>query len=166
MPLPPAPALNLLLASLNAAARTRLFPHLVLVELAAGEIVFASGTQQVQVYFPVTATILLSYQPGNGTATEISLVGNEGVIGIPLFLQEKVSPCSAVVCDAGFAYQISAAVLTGELNRPGPALRLILAYARGLSAQMAQTAHCDMHSIAVDRSCATCSHAARCPKTD
>ena len=140
MPTTHAPSTNRLLASLDGVALERLLPHLTLVELAPGDTVFASGMPQAQVYFPVSATIALNYLPGSGNAAAILVVGNEGVIGIPLFLQQTVSPCSAVVRDGGYAFQISAALLTGELNRPGPALRLILAYARGLSAQMAHAA--------------------------
>ena len=163
MPTTHVPSTNRLLAALNGVALERLLPHLTLVELASGDTVFASGTPQAQVYFPVTATISLNYLPDGGNAAAISLVGNEGVVGIPLFLQQPVSPSSAVVRDGGYAYQISAAVLTGELNRPGPALRLILAYARGLSAQMAQAAQCDVHGMADRHSCTLCDHAPRCP---
>lgn len=163
MPILPAPSSNRLLASLDGVALARLLPHLALVELAPGDIVFASGTPQELVYFPVNATVSLSYLPDSGRAAAISLVGNEGVVGIPLFLQQKVSPCSAVVRDGGSAFRISAALLTSELNRPGPALRLILAYARDLSAQMAQAAHCAIHGVPDGLSCSGCGHALRCP---
>ncbi len=163
MPTPHVPSSNRLLASLDAAALGRLLPHLALIEVAAGDTVFASGAPHTLVYFPVTAKIALSYLAGDGTVAHISIVGDEGVIGIPLFLQDKISPCSAVVRDAGYAFRMSAAVLTSELNRPGPALRLVLAYARDLSAQMAQAAHCDIHGVPDQHSCADCAHAARCP---
>lgn len=163
MPTTHAPSSNRLLASLDAVALGRLLPHLTLLKVASGTVLFESGTPQALVYFPVTATISLHYLAANGTVAAISLVGEEGVIGIPLFLQEKILPCSAVVRDAGYAFQISAAVLTSELNRPGPALRLVLAYARELNAQLSQAAHCDVHGVPDQKSCSDCAHAARCP---
>lgn len=144
MPINPSPSSNRLLAALDGVALARLLPHLTLVELTTGEIVFASGTPQAYVYFPVSATIALNYLSEHGFAAAVSLVGSEGVIGIPLFLQQTISPSRATVREGGYAFRISAALLTGELNRPGPALRLILGYARELSAQMALAAHCDV----------------------
>ena len=142
MTIPQRACANRLLASLHGAALERLMPHLSLVEMTAGDIVFASGTQQADVYFPESATISLSYLAQNGMAAEISIVGNDGMIGIPLFLKGKVKPCSAVVRTSGTAWRISAALLTGEFNRSVPALRVILAYARSLTAQMERSAGC------------------------
>jgi hypothetical protein len=140
MPTFPRVSDNRLLASLAGAALDRLMPDLTLVELNAGDSIVAGGVHQADVYFPVTATVSLRYLDGRGVATEVSKVGSEGVIGIPRFLKGDVSPSCAVVRQGGHAFRISAALLTSEMNRPGPALRLILAYARDLSAQMAHTA--------------------------
>lgn len=131
---------NQLLALLHGVALDRMLPHLTLVELAAGATVFESGAQQDYVYFPVTATIALCCMDGNGAAAAVSTVGEEGIVGIPFFLNGTVTPSSAVVRDAGAAFRMSTPSLTCELNRPGPALRVILAYARELSAQMALAA--------------------------
>lgn len=137
-------------------------PHLTLVDMTAGDIVFASGTQQADVYFPENATISLAYLAQNGVATEISIVGSEGMIGIPLFLKGKVSPCRAVVRTGGTAWRISAAVLTGECNRSVPALRVILAYARNLTAQMERSAECTVMCSEEHPSRVSCGYAATC----
>lgn len=131
---------NQLLALLHGVALDRMRPHLTLVELAAGDTVFESGARQAYVYFPVTATIALCRVNGNGAPAAISMVGEEGMVGIPFFLDGKVAPSSAVVRDAGAAFRMSTPSLTSEFNRPGPALRVILAYARELSAQLALAA--------------------------
>lgn len=133
---------NRLLSSLQGVALERLLPHLTLVDMSAGDSVFASGVPQAYAYFPVTARITLLYFAENGVATDIAVVGNEGMVGIPLFLKGKVSPCSARVRTSGAVWRIPAAVLTSELNRSGPALRVILGYARGLTAQMERFAGC------------------------
>ena len=155
-------AANELLASLPGAALERILPSLTLVQLASGATLYEAGARQAHVYFPLTSTVLLSYM-GNGRAEEISLVGAEGVIGIPLFLNGSISPCSAVVRDAGSAYRLDAAQLTGEFNRPGPALRLFLAYARGLTAQMQMTANCTSSESFDQALCANCGYANACP---
>ncbi len=163
MPIPLRTSENLLLASLQGVTLERLLPHLSLVELTAGETVFTSGTLQTHVYFPVTATISLCYLAGDDVANEISLVGKEGMIGIPLFLKGSISPCSAVVNQSGRAFRMSAPMLTAEFNRAGPALRVILAYARELSAQMEETAQCTVDGSGNSQSCSPCGHAAVCP---
>jgi hypothetical protein len=139
MPTFPRVSDNHLLAALGGVALERLMPDLTLVELNAGDSIATGGALHAHVYFPVTATVSLSYLDDRGVATEVSKVGSEGVIGIPLFLKGDISPCGAVVRQGGHAFRISAALLTSEMNRAGPALRLILAYARDLSAQMAHT---------------------------
>jgi hypothetical protein len=140
MPTFPRVSDNRLLAALAGVALDRLMADLTLVELNAGDSIATGGAHQADVYFPVTATVSLRYLDERGVSTEVSKVGSEGVIGIPLFLTGDVSPCCAVVGQGGHAFRISATLLTSEMNRTGPALRLILAYARDLSAQMAHTA--------------------------
>ena len=159
------PAANRLLASLPAVALGRMLPHLSLVRLQVGETLYEAGSPHPDVYFPLSATVLLSYR-GNGASAPISTVGNEGVIGIPLFLNGSVSPCRAVVSVAGAAYRISAARLTGEFNRPGPALRLFLDYARQLTEQMTQTASCGLEAVIDQRQCAKCGYAQACPHAE
>lgn len=165
MPISPRASANRLLASLHGVTLERMLPHLALVDMAAGDTLYENGAQQAYVYFPVTAKVALSWENQSGVATAISIVGNEGVIGIPLFLNGAVTPCSAVVRDGGSAFRIGAALLTSEFNRPGPALRLILAYARELNAQMALSALCDDDGSATPQACGTCGNAPRCPQT-
>lgn len=163
MPLSLRASANKLLASLHGATLDRMLPHLTLVDMAAGETLYENRAQQAYAYFPVTATVALSWMTPGGVAAEISIVGNEGVVGIPLFLNGRVAPCGAVVRESGTALRIRAPLLTSEFNRPGPALRLMLAYARDLNGQMAQSALCDEHGVATASSCATCGLAPRCP---
>jgi hypothetical protein len=158
-------ASNRLLASLPPAALERLLPHLALVPIATGETLYQAGTAQPYVYFPVSGAVLLSYV-GGATHADISVVGDEGVIGIPLFLNGVVSPCRAVVRDAGAAYRMSTHRLTEEFNRAGQPLRVFLAYARALTAQMEQTAACNIQGTIDLDWCATCTHANACPAAD
>jgi hypothetical protein len=155
-------AANDLLASLPGVALERMLPHFTLVELAIGETLYEAGVPQSHVYFPVSATVLLTYM-GSGVPSAISTVGNEGVIGIPLFLNGSVSPCRAVVSTAGAAYRMSAARLTGEFNRPGQALRLFVGYARRLTEQMTQTANCGRQAVINQGLCSQCGYSKACP---
>jgi hypothetical protein len=157
---------NLLLSSLHGVTLDRLMPHLTLIEMTAGDTVYESCAEPPFVYFPVTATVSLSYVGINGALAEISIVGNDGIIGIPLLLNGKVSPCRGVVRTAGSAYRMVGSVLAGEFNRPGPALRIFLAYARALTAQMEQTAACDVQSPAERKLCSRCGDASACPRAD
>jgi hypothetical protein len=158
-------AANRLLASLPGVALERMLPHLTLVPIASGETLYQTGVPQPYVYFPVSGAVSLSYL-GGATHAEISIVRNEGVIGIPLFLNGVVSPCRAVVRDAGSAYRMSASRLTGEFNRSGQPLRVFLAYARGLTAQMEQTAACNNQATIDQDFCVTCDYANACPAVD
>ena len=155
-------AANNLLASLPAVVLARMLPHLALVSLAAGETLYDSNLPHREVYFPVGARVALSYM-GNGVPAVVSYVGNDGVIGIPLFLNGSISPCRAVVSTAGAAYRISASRLTGEFNRPGPALRQFLDYARRLTEQMTQSANCGVEQIIDKKRCGQCGYAKACP---
>jgi CRP-like cAMP-binding protein len=156
---------NGLLASLPAAVLERMLPHLTLVPMTSGETLYQTGTPHAYVYFPVSGAVLLSYV-GGAIHAEISIVGRDGVIGIPLFLNGAVSPCRAVVRETGSAYRMSAQRLTQEFNRTGPPLRLFLAYARALTAQMEQTAACNNHATIDKNLCASCGYANACPVSD
>ncbi len=158
-------ASNRLLASLPAVALARMLPHLTLVPIASGETLYQAGIAQPYVYFPVSGAVSLSYL-GGATQVEISLVRNEGVIGIPLFLNGVVSPCRAVVRDAGAAYRMSTPRLTEAFNRSGQPLKVFLAYARALTVQMEQTAACSVQPALDLALCATCGHATACPVAD
>lgn len=165
MPSPNRAASNLLLASLPALALERMLPHLTPVPIASGETLYHAGTAQPYVYFPVSGAVSLSYL-GGATHAEISLVRNEGVIGIPLFLNGVVSPCRAVVRDAGAAYRMRTPRLTEVFNRAGQPLKVFLAYARSLTAQMEQTAACSSQPALDLDLCASCGHANACPVAD
>lgn len=156
---------NSLLASLPAAALGRMLPHFSLVQLSVGEMLYEAGSIHSQVFFPVGATVSLSYM-GSGGPAPVSLVASEGVVGIPLFLNGAISPCRAVVSIAGAAYQLGATHLTREFNRPGQSLRLFLAYARQLTEQMVQTASCRVLEPIDQSLCLKCDHAKLCPHVD
>jgi len=113
-----------------------------------GEVLYESGGQLKQVYFPTTSILSMLYVLENGASAEIALVGNEGILGIPLFMGGETTPSRAVVQSAGHAYRLQAQLLKDEFNRAGPLLRLLLRYTQALIAQMTQIAVCNRyHSI-------------------
>ncbi len=136
---------NRLLAVLPSDDRDRLAGELALVELPLGKVIYDSGDTLDHVYFPTTAIIALIYMMENGTSAEIAIVGNEGLVGIALFMGGDSTPSRAVVQSAGYAYKLSARVLKAEFNRAGPMQRLLLLYTQALITQMAQTAVCNRH---------------------
>ncbi|WP_317204911.1 hypothetical protein [Janthinobacterium sp.] len=166
MPTLLSPTDNRLLAKLPGASVARLLPHFELIPLLCGEALLVYGAGQEYVYFPVTAVVTLHHALASGALSEVSLVGNEGVIGIPLLLNGDVTPCRAVVRTTGHAYRMSARILTQELNRAGPELRLLLAYARALVAQMERSASCREHGTIERSACAHCANAPACPSAD
>ena len=113
-----------------------------------GEVLYESGGQLKQVYFPTTSILSMLYVLENGASAEIALVGNEGILGIPLFMGGETTSSRAVVQSAGHAYRLQAQLLKDEFNRAGPLLRLLLRYTQALIAQMTQIAVCNRyHSI-------------------
>ncbi len=136
---------NQLLAAMPAAEFARLSPHLELVELSLGEALYESGGRLDHVYFPTTCIVSLLYVLENGASAEIAVVGNEGILGISLFMGGETTPSRAVVQSAGFGYRLRAPLLKEEFNRAGPLLRLLLRYTQALITQMAQTAVCNRH---------------------
>jgi CRP-like cAMP-binding protein len=139
------PTQNQLLAAMPAAEFQRLSPHLELVELSLGEALYEPGGRLDHVYFPTTSIISLLYVLENGASAEIAVVGNEGILGISLFMGGETTPSRAVVQSAGFGYRLRAPLLKEEFNRAGPVLRLLLRYTQALITQMAQTAVCNRH---------------------
>ena len=136
---------NHLLSVLPEAERARVEPHLVPVEMSLGQVVYESGDRLDHVYFPTTSIVSLLYVMEDGASAEIAIVGNEGIIGIALFMGGETTPNRAVVQSAGRAYRLDARILKEEFHRAGPVQRLLLRYTQALITQMAQTAVCNRH---------------------
>ncbi|ANB72662.1 Crp/Fnr family transcriptional regulator [Paraburkholderia phytofirmans OLGA172] len=136
---------NHLLSVLPEAERTRVAPHLVPVEMPLGQVVYESGDRLDHVYFPTTSIVSLLYVMEDGASAEIAIVGNEGIVGIALFMGGETTPNRAVVQSAGRAYRLDARILKEEFHRAGPVQRLLLRYTQALITQMAQTAVCNRH---------------------
>ncbi|WP_144113968.1 Crp/Fnr family transcriptional regulator [Paraburkholderia sp. BCC1886] len=139
------PRSNHLLAALPEAEWARVSAHLVLVDMPLGRVVYESGQQLSRAYFPTTSIVSLLYVMEDGASAEISIVGNEGLVGIALFMGGETTPSRAVVQSAGWAYRLDARVLKDEFGRAGPMQRLFLRYTQALITQMAQTAVCNRH---------------------
>ncbi len=142
---PPGPLQNHLLAALPESERARLLGHLELVPMPLGKAVYESGARLSHVYFPTTAIVSLLFVMEDGASAEIAVVGNEGIVGIALFMGGETMPNRAVVQSAGHAYRLRGQLLQKEFNRPGPLQHLLLRYILALLAQMAQTAVCNRH---------------------
>jgi CRP-like cAMP-binding protein len=145
MPIPHSPEQNRLLAALPAAESDRLKPQLELVSLPLGEVLYESGERLQHVYFPTTSIVSLLYVTEEGASAEIAIVGNEGILGISLFMGGETTPSRAVVQSAGYAYRLKAHLLKQEFQRAGPVMDLLLRYTQALITQMAQTAVCNRH---------------------
>ena len=145
MPSPHSPNQNHLLAALTAAEFEPLAAHLELVPLALGEVLYEPGGQLQHAYFPTTAIVSLHYVMASGASAESAGVGNEGVVGIALFLGGNTTPSSAVVQTAGHAYRLERSKLLQEFNRAGSMQRLLLRYTQALITQMMQAAACNRH---------------------
>ena len=141
----PSPKQNHLLAALPAAEFDPLAAHLQRVPMQLGEILYEPGEQLQYAYFPTTAIVSLHYVIESGASAEIAGVGNEGVVGISLFMGGDTTPSSAVVQTAGHAYRLPRHLLKSEFERGGPLQRLLLRYTQALITQMAQTAVCNRH---------------------
>jgi len=141
----PNPKANLLLAALPAAEYERLLPHLEPVPMRLGEVLYESGGELRHAYFPTTCIVSLLYVMENGSSAEIAVVGNEGLVGVALFMGGGTMPNRAVVQSAGHAYRLRGPVMQLEFDRYGPLLRLLLRYTQALITQMAQTAVCNRH---------------------
>ena len=141
----PQPTQNHLLADLPAAEYARLLPHLKLVNMPLGEVLYESGEQLRYVYFPTTSIVSLLYVLENGASAETAIVGNEGILGISLFMGGETTPSRAIVQSAGFGFRLRAKLLKDEFDRAGPVLHLLLRYTQALITQMTQTAVCNRH---------------------
>jgi len=150
---PHSPKQNHLLASLPAADYARLLSELELVPMPLGWSVYESGGHQGYVYFPTNSIVSLLYVMENGSSAEMAVTGNEGVVGIALFMGGETTPSRAVVQSAGHAYRLKAAVLKREFEHGGALQHLLLRFTQALITQMAQTAVCNRHHSVVQQLC-------------
>jgi CRP-like cAMP-binding protein len=141
----PDPRDNQILAALPEEEAARLAPQLTLVDLPLAMSVYESGAKQRYIYFPTDSIVSLLYVLKNGASAEIAVVGNEGAIGVSLFMGGETTPSRAIVQSAGVAYRLSSRALKDEFNRHGYMQLLLLRYTQSLITQMAQTAVCNRH---------------------
>jgi CRP-like cAMP-binding protein len=147
------PTQNRLLAALPAAEFARLAPHLQPVALPLGEMLYEPGTQLQHAYFPVSAIVSLHYVMESGASASVAAVGNEGMVGVSLYMGGDTTPSSAVVQTAGDAYRLERGLLKQEFERSGAAQRLLLRYTQALMTQMSQTAVCNRHHSVEQQLC-------------
>ncbi len=140
----PSPRQNHLLAALPQAEWQRWLPQLEHVSMPLGLVIYESGSTLSHVYFPTTSIVSLLYVMENGASAEIAVVGNEGLVGISLFMGGESTPSRAVVQSAGEGYRLRAPTIKDDFNR-APVLHLLLRYTQALITQMAQTAVCNRH---------------------
>ncbi|SEI54314.1 Crp/Fnr family transcriptional regulator [Pseudomonas sp. NFR16] len=145
MPAPPRPSDNHMLAALPADELKRLAPHLEQVRLALGDVLYEPGDTLRHVYFPTDSIVSLLHVTENGSSAEIAVVGNEGLVGIALFMGGESTSSRAVVQSTGFAFRLPGQKLKKEFNRHGDLLLLMLRYTQALITQMSQTALCNRH---------------------
>lgn len=142
---PPSPLQNHLLAALPDKQRQEFIDKLELIKMPLGKVLYESGDEELFVYFPTNSIVSLLYVMENGSSAEISVVGNEGVVGVAVFMGGASTPSRAVIQSAGFSYRISAKTLKEEFDQHGPLMILLLKYTQSLITQMAQTAVCNRH---------------------
>jgi CRP-like cAMP-binding protein len=147
------PNQNHLLSALLDAEFERLSPHLQPVPMLLGDVLSESGETLDYVYFPTTAIISLHYLLENGGSSEIAGVGNEGMLGIALFMGGGSTPSRAVVQTGGFGYRLPVRILMEEFDRAGPVMRLLLRYTQALLTHMSQTAVCNRHHTVEQQLC-------------
>ncbi|QDE31265.1 Crp/Fnr family transcriptional regulator [Shewanella polaris] len=136
---------NVLLKALPEATKQRLFPQLKIIKLPLGKVIYEVGQNLENVYFPIDSIVSLLNVLEDGASAEISVVGNEGVVGIAVFMGGESTINRAIVQSAGRAYKLSASVLFDEFNDNQILRELLLRYTQALMAQMAQTAICNRH---------------------
>jgi len=147
------PSHNHLIAVLPKPEAERLFPSMELVTLPLGRALYESGDKLRHVFFPTTAIVSLLYVMENGASAEIAVIGNEGIVGIALFMGGETMPNRAVVQSKGQAYRLPGELLKREFNRGGPLQHLLLRYTLAMLTQMAQTAVCNRHHTVDQQLC-------------
>lgn len=118
-----------------------------------GEVLYEPGGRLQHVYFPTTAIISLLYVMENGASTEVAVVGNDGILGVALFMGGETTPSRAVIQSAGWSYRLKSQILKEEFARNGPLMRLLLRYTQALLTQMSQTAVCYRHHSVEQQLC-------------
>jgi len=136
---------NHILRSLRPEVRARLLPYLRLVSLPLGAVLYESGSRMHHIYFPTDAIVSLMYVLGNGASAEIAVVGNDGAVGVSLFMGGETTTSRAVVQSTGYAYRLTGARLKREFGLHGDLMLILLRYTQSLLTQMAQTAVCNRH---------------------
>jgi CRP-like cAMP-binding protein len=139
------PTQNQLLAQLPRDVQQFWFPKLELVDMPLGSVLYESGATLSHVYFPATSIVSLLYVMKNGGSAEIAVVGNEGLVGVSLFMGGDSTPSRGVVQSAGKAYRLPATIMKDEFGLGGSVLHLFLRYTQALLTQMSQTAVCNRH---------------------
>jgi CRP-like cAMP-binding protein len=147
------PTQNHLLAAIPEEVFERLSHHLELIAMPLGEVLYESGGKLHHVYFPTNAIVSLLYVMENGASAEIAVVGNEGLVGIALFMGGDTTPSRATVQTAGYGYRLKERLMMEEFNRAGPMMRLMLRYTQALITQMSQTAVCNRHHSMEQQMC-------------
>ena len=151
--MPFSPAQNRLLQVLPEDVRNRVFPQLELVALPLGHVLYESGVALQHVYFPADSIVSLLYVMKDGASAEIAVVGNEGVVGVALFMGGETTPNRAVVQSGGSAYRLKSQILKEEFSQSGALQHLFLRYTQSLLTQMAQTAVCNRHHTVEQQLC-------------
>ena len=139
------PRSNSLLAALPEAEWQRWLPLLERVDLPLGKVLYESGASLTHVYFPTTAIVSLLYVLESGASAEIAVVGNEGIVGVAIFMGGGSTPSRAVVQSAGVGFRLDSGLMKLEFERSGPVMHLLLRYTQALITQMSQTAVCNRH---------------------
>jgi CRP-like cAMP-binding protein len=136
---------NHLLAALPRADLARWESLLEPLDMPLGQVLHESGSAMAHVYFPTTSIVSLLYMLQNGSSAEIAVVGNEGIVGVSLFMGGETTPSRAVIQSAGRGYRLKGQILKSDFERAGPVMHLLLRYTQALITQMAQTAVCNRH---------------------
>lgn len=147
------PNQNHLLAALPKAEFKRIAPNLELAAMPLGQVLYESSGQLQHVYFPTTAIVSVHYVLENGSSSEIAGVGNEGVLGVSLFMGGNTTPSRAIVQTAGHGYRLKAQVLKEEFDNGGLLQHLLLRYTQALITQISQTAVCNRHHAVEQQLC-------------
>jgi CRP-like cAMP-binding protein len=144
---------NYLLAALPAAELARISEGIAIAPMPLGHVLYESGDEMRHVYFPTTSIVSLLYVMQDGSSAEIAIVGNEGIVGISLFMGGETTPSRAIVQSAGKAFRVASKVLKDEFRRGGPVQHLLLRYTQALITQMSQTAVCNRHHSVEQQLC-------------
>ena len=147
------PTANALIAALPSEDLARWLPQLELAEMPLGTVLYESGSALSHVYFPTTAIVSLLYVTINGASAEIAVVGNEGIVGISLFMGGETTPNRAVIQSAGLSYRLKAQAIKAEFSGSSAVMHLLLRYTQALITQMAQTAVCNRHHTVDQQLC-------------